>query len=123
MSRVGTAVETTADIVAAHPEVTPRDAAAVRTLLNDQDTPQQPVALWLAEWLCDEKPLEYFPGPAPVASVVVTRETDKAWGVYQAEGRERDVIFVPKSQSVLFRAADGVEQIDSSQQTLGELVQ
>lgn len=118
MPKVGTPVETAADIVAAHREITPRDAEAIRTVLNDHANPQQPSALWLATWLVDEKPLQYVDGPAPVAQVVVTRETDKAWFVNQGDA-DHDGVWIPKSQSVLFRAAEGVERIESAQQTLG----
>ena len=111
------AVASVADIRAAHADITGRDAEAIRAVLNDHAEPTSPSVVWIAAWLTDEKPLEYVHGDAQVAAGVVQRETDKAWCWGQADRDEG--VWLPKSQTVVFRAADGVSEITSDQLTLG----
>jgi hypothetical protein len=103
-------VATTEDIHGAHDEITGRDAEVAAELLSDGAD----AVLWLMPWLTDEKDLAYAPGDVTVAEVTVERETEKAWCV-----RQEGEVWVPKSQSVLFHPAEGVDRVDSQQQRLG----
>lgn len=103
-------VTTTKDIETAADDITSRDAEVAGQLLTDGAG----TVLWLQPWLADDKALSYAPGDVTVAVVSVEKETEKAWCVSQ-EGEE----WVPKSQSVLFRRAEGVKKVDSQQQRLG----
>ena len=111
-----TRVETTHDIRDAHSDIGGRDVETIRSVLVNN--PDATVA-WLKDWIAEEKDLEYVESSDQVAVVRIDRETDKAWGVLQAGGY--DVVWLPKSQSRVFMLAAGVEDIDSDQQTLGEL--
>lgn len=103
-------VATTADILTAHGQITGRDAEVAAELLSDGAD----AVVWLKPWLAEEKALAYAPGDVTVAEVSLERETDKAWCV-----RQEGEVWVPKSQTVLFRRADGVDRVESQQQRLG----
>jgi len=108
-----TPVASTSDIRTTRREIGGRDAEVIRAAIeNGAET-----VAWVAEWLSEEKALEYAEGSKQVAVVRVDRETEKAWGVLQPGDNE--LIWLPKSQAELFILEPSVDHIESNQSTLG----
>jgi len=87
-------------------ELTGGDADRICHELDALDDGDGRVAVWLQDWLADEKPLATVENARRVALAWIVRETDKAVGVSQVppaeRGEDADLVFVPKSQARVF---------------------
>jgi hypothetical protein len=81
------------------------------------------VAVWLPDWLAEDKPLTTVENARRVALAWMVRTTDKAVGVSQIPPVERsdntELIFVPKSQARVFERGK-VESLSTPQTGLGD---
>lgn len=110
-------VEAARDVRDAHAGIDGRAVATIRALLDERDAGA--TVLWVAEWLCEEpdKPLTPAAGHPQVLVGAVVGETDKAWRIDQP-ATDADPVWLPKSESRVFRLAADATTVDGPQQRL-----